>query len=65
MQMVIAGACVTGATDISDDIALSHVIAHAEVVGVAVEMRVIKDQLLIAAQLVNCLLYTSPSPRDS
>ena len=55
MQMIIAGACVAGVADISDDIALSHEIAHAQAVGVVVEMRVIKDQLLIVTQLINYL----------
>ena len=62
MQMVIAGACVAGVADISDDVALSHVIAHAEPVGVVVEVRVIKDQLLIVAQLVNYLTAESVAP---
>lgn len=55
MQMVIAGACVAGVAHITDDVALSHVITHAEAVGVAIEVRVIKDQLLIVAQLINYL----------
>src|SRR5262245_16086434 len=58
MQMVIAGACVAGVTDIADDVALSHVIAHADV-GVVIEMRVIKDQLLVGAQLINYLAAES------
>ena len=62
MQVVIAGACVAGVADISDDIALSHVIAHAEAVGVVVDMRVIKDHLLIVAQLVNYLAAESVAP---
>src|SRR5262245_28191711 len=53
MQMVIARARVAGVADVADDVALADVIAHAEVFGVAVEMRVIKDQLLIVANLIN------------
>ena len=59
MQMIIAAACVAGVADISDDVALSHLIAHAEAVGVVIEMRVIKDQLLIVAQLINYLAAES------
>lgn len=59
MQMVIAGACVAGVADIADDITLSRVIAHFEIGGVAIEMRVIKDQLLIGAQLINYLAAAS------
>lgn len=55
MQMVIAWASVAGVADITDDCALSHVIAHAEACSVAVQMRVIKDQFLISAQLINYL----------
>src|SRR5215813_6905661 len=62
MQMVIAGACVAGVADISDDIALSHVISNAEIVGVVVEMRIIKDQLLVVTQLVNYLAAESVAP---
>jgi len=62
MQMIIAGACVAGVADISDDVALSHVITHAEAVGEAVEVRVIKDKLLIFAQLVNYLAAESVAP---
>src|SRR5262245_18573069 len=36
MQMIIAGARVAGVTDITDDIALSHVVTHAEAGGIAV-----------------------------
>src|SRR5262245_60316379 len=66
MQMVIAGACVAGVADISDDVALSHGIAYAETGGVVVEMRVIKDHLLVVAQLVNYLAAESiaPDPDD-
>jgi hypothetical protein len=59
MQMIIAGARVAGVTDITDDIALSHVVAHAEAGGIAVEMRIIKDQLLVGAQLINYLAAES------
>jgi hypothetical protein len=59
MQMVIAGARVAGVADISDDISLPHVIAHTEAVCVVVEVRVIKDQLLIVAQLINYLAAES------
>lgn len=59
MQMVIAGACVAGVADIADDIALSRVIAPFETDGVAIEMRIIKDQLLIVAHLINYLAATS------
>src|SRR5687767_4045399 len=62
MQMVIAGACVAGVADIRDDVALSHEIAHAEAVGEAVEVCVIKDILFIFAQLVNYLAAESVTP---
>jgi hypothetical protein len=55
MEVVITWAGVAGVADISDDFALSHVIAHAEAFSVAVQMRVIKDHLLIGAQLINYL----------
>jgi hypothetical protein len=57
--MVIAGAGVAGVADIPDDIALSHVTAHAESVGVVIQMRVIEGQFLIFAQLVNYLAAQS------
>lgn len=59
MQMVIAGACVAGGADIADGIALSRIIAPFEAGGVAIEMRVIKDQLPISAQLINYLAAAS------
>lgn len=59
MQMIIAGTCVAGVADVTDDIALSRVIALFEPGGVAIEMRIIKDQLLIVAHLINYLAAAS------
>src|SRR5262249_11992528 len=53
VQMAIARARVAGITDVADDIALARIITRGNVVGVAVKMRVIKDQLLIIAHLVD------------
>src|SRR5262245_47633838 len=59
MQMVLAGASVACVADVADDVARLYHIAYAEAVGEAVEVRVIKDQLLILAQLVNYLAAES------
>src|SRR5262249_27601626 len=53
MEMVVSGARVAGAADKADDIALTHTLTLCEFIGVTVQMRVIKDRLLILADLIN------------
>jgi hypothetical protein len=53
MKVAIARARVTGVADITNDIAPARVITRSEIVGVTVEMRVIKDQFLVPTHLVD------------
>ena len=51
--MVVTGACVSGVADIRDYLTLPHDVSFSQAIGVVREVRVIKDQLLIGAELID------------
>ena len=51
--MVVSGAGVSGVADVSDDIALFHLVSFGETGSVAGEVSVVKDQLLVRIELID------------
>ena len=51
--MVVTGACVSGVADIRDYLSLMHDGAFSQAIGVMREVRVVKDELLIGAELID------------
>ena len=51
--MVVTGACIAGVADIRDYLTLPHDVSFSQAVGVVREVRVVEDQFLIGAELID------------
>jgi len=53
MEVKISSACVTSVADITDDFSLFHKLTGHQAIGVALQMGVIKYELLISTELID------------
>ena len=51
--MVITGACIPGVADVGDHLSLMHDVSFSQALGVVREVRVVEDQFLIGAELID------------
>ena len=54
MEVKISSTCVTSVADITDDFSLFHKLTGDQSIGVALKMGVVKHQLLVRAELIDC-----------
>jgi hypothetical protein len=54
MQVIISGSGVPGVADVSDRLALVHKAAFVQTVGIAIQMTVVVNELLVTTHLVDC-----------
>ena len=51
--MVVTGTCISGVADVGDHLSLVDDVSFSEAIGVVREVCVVKDQLLIGAELID------------
>src|SRR5215213_2583151 len=51
--MIVAGACIAGVADVGDHLALLHNVAFGEVLGVAREVGVVEDEVMVCTELID------------
>src|SRR3989442_1506116 len=54
MEVIIAGAGVSGVTNITNNFTLPSKLAGYQAIGIALKMGVVKHQLLVRAELIDC-----------
>lgn len=54
MEVEISSACVAGVADIRDNFPLLRKLTDQESIGVALQVSVVKHELLIVAELIDC-----------